>query len=71
MAAFSYTALDKDGKQTKGVMDADSARQVRQFLREQSLLALTVDLVSHDKYQPGNFGFSFFKPSLGLSLIHI
>lgn len=67
MAAFSYTALDKDGKQTKGVMDADSARQVRQFLREQSLLALTVDLVSHDKYQPGNLGFSFFKPSLGVA----
>ncbi len=42
MAAFSYVALDAKGKQKKGVLEADSLRQVRQMLRDQGLVPLNV-----------------------------
>ncbi len=42
MGAFEYTALDSAGKQRKGVIEGDTARQVRQLLRERQLLPLTV-----------------------------
>jgi general secretion pathway protein F len=42
MAAFEYVALDTRGKQSKGVMEADSARQLRQLLRDKGLMPLEV-----------------------------
>ncbi len=42
MAAFSYVALTSDGKQKKGVLDGDSARHIRQILREQALMPMEV-----------------------------
>ncbi|WP_397379968.1 GspF family T2SS innner membrane protein variant XcpS [Pseudomonas sp.] len=42
MAAFEYLALDSKGRQQKGVLEADSARQVRQILRERQLAPLDV-----------------------------
>lgn len=42
MSAFEYTALDKKGREKKGVVEGDSARLVRQQLREQNLVPLTV-----------------------------
>lgn len=45
MAAFSYTALDKSGSECKGVIEADSSKQVRQTLREQGYAPLSVELV--------------------------
>jgi len=42
MAAFSYAALDSSGTETKGVLEADSSRQVRQILREKGLAPLQV-----------------------------
>ena len=46
MAAFSYAALDNNGKEKKGVMQADSSRQVRQMLRDKGLAPLQVDSAS-------------------------
>ncbi len=46
MAAFDYTAVDQRGRQQTGVLQGDSARQVRQHLREQGLLPVTVEAVS-------------------------
>ncbi|WP_101759475.1 type II secretion system inner membrane protein GspF [Oceanicoccus sp. KOV_DT_Chl] len=46
MAAFSYAALDSSGKEKKGVIQADSSRQVRQILRDQGLAPLQVDNAS-------------------------
>ena len=43
MAAFEYKALDANGKETKGVLEADNSRQVRQFLREKGWMALSVE----------------------------
>ena len=42
MAAFAYTALDTAGREQRGVLEGDTARQVRQLLRDQQLLPLTV-----------------------------
>ncbi len=42
MSVFAYEALDAKGKKSKGVMEADSPRQVRQKLRVSGLNAVTV-----------------------------
>jgi general secretion pathway protein F len=42
VAAFEYIALDNKGRQQKGVLEADSARQVRQILRERQMAPLEV-----------------------------
>lgn len=42
MPAFEYQALDKQGKKHKGVLEADASRQIRQQLREQGLMPLSV-----------------------------
>ena len=46
MGAYEYTALDAEGREHRGVQDGDSARQIRQLLREQSLLPVTVSEIS-------------------------
>lgn len=48
MAAFEYKALDARGRQKKGVLEGDTARQVRQQLREQGLIPLEV-AQSHER----------------------
>jgi len=45
MPAFEYTALDPRGRERKGVLEGDAARQVRQQLREQGLTPLSVEAV--------------------------
>ncbi|MEH6909442.1 MAG: type II secretion system inner membrane protein GspF [Oceanicoccus sp.] len=42
MAAFSYAALDGRGIEQKGIIEADTSRQVRQILRDQGLAPLQV-----------------------------
>ena len=65
MAAFTYVALSRDGKQKKGVLDADSARAVRQMLREQSLMPMEVAPAAHSESRNEvSSGFSFGRPSL-------
>lgn len=46
MGAFEYTAVDVSGRERKGVLEGDTARQVRQLLREQSLLPVSVNEVA-------------------------
>ena len=65
MAAFSYIALDAAGKQKKGVLDADSARQARQLLREQALMPLTISAAAEGENQQSKQSFSLRRPSLG------
>ncbi len=42
MAAFEYKALDANGKQKKGIQEGDTAKQVRQRLKEQGLFPVEV-----------------------------
>ncbi|HEY9033619.1 MAG TPA: type II secretion system inner membrane protein GspF [Pseudomonadales bacterium] len=51
MAAFSYQAIDSNGKKTKGVLEGDSARQVRQLLKEKGLKPLEVELSTSNSSQ--------------------
>jgi general secretion pathway protein F len=46
MGAFEYTALDASGREQKGVIEGDTAKQVRQLLRERSLLPVNVSEVA-------------------------
>ena len=46
MAAFEYTAIDKNGRQCKGVLEGDSSRQVRQALRDRDLMPMAVEPAS-------------------------
>lgn len=45
MSAFEFTALDLDGRSCKGVLEADTARQIRQQLRDKGLTPLSVEEV--------------------------
>ncbi|MFZ9085455.1 MAG: type II secretion system inner membrane protein GspF [Steroidobacteraceae bacterium] len=49
MPAWEYTALDASGKERSGVLEGDSARQVRSLLREQGLLPVSVEEVADEK----------------------
>ena len=52
MPAYQYTAVDASGKQHKGVLEGDSARQIRQQLRDKQWIPINVDAVeSKDKKQ--------------------
>ena len=43
MAAFEYIVLDEKGKERKGVIEGDTARQVRQLLRDKGLMPLEIN----------------------------
>ncbi len=47
MGAFEYIALDASGKERKGILEGDTPRHIRQLLREQQLLPVTVSEVAH------------------------
>ena len=52
MGAFEYTALDARGREKKGVLEGDAARQVRQQLREQGWVPLEVQEVIQRETRP-------------------
>ncbi|CAM3634498.1 type II secretion system inner membrane protein GspF [Parendozoicomonas haliclonae] len=60
MAAFEFTALDESGRAQKGTQEADSARQVRQMLRDKQWTPLSVEQVAEGKAKSSqSFQFSF------------
>lgn len=46
MGAFEYVVLDEKGRERKGVTEGDTARQVRQNLREKGLIPLQITAAS-------------------------
>lgn len=49
MAAFNYVALDTNGKRRKGIIEADTPREVRQKLRDRGLIPIEVHRVAERK----------------------
>ena len=62
MPAYTFEALQVDGKTRKGVVEADTAKAARALLRGQSLVPLQVDPVSGGELaadgsqRPGRWG---------------
>jgi len=46
MGAFEFVALDKNGKESKGLLEGDTPKHVRQILRERQLLPVKVTEVA-------------------------
>jgi len=49
MNAYQFTAITQAGKEQKGIMQAESEKALRQLLRGQSLIPLTISPVSENK----------------------
>jgi general secretion pathway protein F len=64
VAAFEYIALNPKGREEKGVLEADSSRQVRQLLREKGMAPLAVTAAKEDKSSSQNIFAEMFKPRL-------
>ena len=69
MAAFVYTALDPKGKEVKGVLEADSIRQIRQQLRDQGLVPLGVDPATEKRAATSGLSLSFGRRLGALDLV--
>lgn len=63
MGAFEFVALDKAGKETKGLLEGDTPRHVRQLLRERELLPVRVVEVARKETRRS----TGFAPRRGLS----
>jgi len=57
MGAYEYSALDVRGRTRKGVLEGDTARQVRAQLREQGLTPLDVSEVAQRESRGGGLAF--------------
>lgn len=47
MPAYQFTAMDASGKQQKGILEGDSARQIRQQLRDKTWIPVSVEPVEN------------------------
>lgn len=70
MGAFEYVAIDKSGKEAKGLLEGDTPRHVRQLLREQHLLPVKVSEVTRkESRQRTSFTFRRGISAADLSLV--
>lgn len=63
MPAFEYVSVDADGRKQKGVLEADSARQVRQQLRDKGWLPVSVEAAARE-HQKEKSGVSFLRSGM-------
>lgn len=62
MGAFEYVALDKKGKESKGLLEGDTPKLVRQALRERGLLPVSVtEIAQKESSRQRQSGTSFRK----------
>ena len=70
MGAFEYTAVDTAGKERRGVLEGDTARQVRQLLRERQLLPLRVaEIAEREAIRQQSFTFRPTMSATDLALV--
>ncbi len=67
MAAFEYKALDSNGKQQKGVIEADTARHARSQLREQRLMPLELQPVAEKEAKAKTGGLKLFQRGISVA----
>jgi general secretion pathway protein F len=65
MAAYDYIAIDGQGKKKKGIQEADSARQVRQQLRDKGWFVQDVSVSQKQRSKSQNTG--LFAPNLSVA----
>ncbi len=58
MGAFEYTAVDNTGRERKGVLEGDTARQVRQLLRDRNLLPVAIHEVAQQEKKERRVSFN-------------
>jgi len=71
MSGFEYSALDPAGRETRGVIEADTERHARSLLRERGLAPLAVEGIDSAAARPG-IRERFSRPGLsrgGLALL--
>ncbi|MBY6187856.1 type II secretion system inner membrane protein GspF [Marinobacter hydrocarbonoclasticus] len=71
MAAFEYQALDTRGRQVKGIIEADTARQARAQLREKQLMPLEVNTAAQKEQRSSasRASFTLFKPKISATAL--
>ncbi len=70
MGAFEYVAMDQSGKQTKGLLEGDTPRHVRQLLRDRNLLPVSVtEVAQREARRQRSFSFRRGMSSGELALI--
>ena len=70
MGAFEYVALDQAGKQSKGVLEGDTPRHVRQLLRDRHLYPVSVaEVAKKEARRQRSFSFRRGMSSGELALI--
>lgn len=67
MPAFEYKALDHQGKQLKGVVEADTARHARSQLREQQLMPVEIQPVVVREQNRSTTQFRLFKQKISVA----
>jgi general secretion pathway protein F len=58
MGAFEFVAIDKSGKESRGLLEGDTPKHVRQILRERQLLPISVTEVAKKESRRQFTGFS-------------
>ncbi len=64
MAAYEFVALDGQGREQRGILEADSSRQIRQQLRDKGWAPLKVDPAGEARSGDRSGGPRFKRPTL-------
>ena len=64
MAAFEYKAIDSRGKNKKGILEADTAKIVRQMLREQGMTPLEISQAAESESKSSGLVGDLFKAKI-------
>lgn len=70
MGAFEYTAMDQAGKQTRGLLEGDTPKHVRQILRDRNLFPVSVtEVAQREARRQRSFSFRKGMSSSELALV--